>query len=799
MNCLLCSRCGNSTGTEIVLAETQDERLKGAESADIALSANQVLLHASRDGNADKVKAVLKAGADVNATDGDSTPRSKNATALIHAAKGGHAEVVQHLLTIPGIQVNSTSDDEVQKGRCLQSALHWSARPPCYPDVTNLLLSHPKVDVNQKTQMGFTALQIACQNPGDTGAGVVEALVKDKRTDIRFFFVTPTGVQLDAVRVAMFDAFTDAVRIIVNSGRADVPDWNQQCKGVTCTSTCINLAAELGHASIVRLLLDANGDPSIPNSLGRTTLQVALDMDSTEIIMSLLCGSEGSSGCFTPFKEAQILGDGAKLKQMVKNGSAGPGEVLPALHKAVLMSDTLSDLSKELSRLEAEGSHAADVQDGAGFPAAYWAIEQGQWAQVECLLTTAHSMPKDFVLQLLSGKFRAISKKPSSEPGERVFEVFRSLLAEEAAVTSDKVKAKGAFKLLHPFCASVVALQYFKKHEENFAVLRDLCFRESNLIYDRIDKEVGHALLVKLALVGKGENVEGIRQDDPGLMPPMAYYRNAEIGQVMAGNHELYAARSIALAAMGVTEMYVNDLKSILADIPVEISPAPSKTYGRMYNKLMNKAEHGDPSIPKPRPMRNVDVIRCGLCVESADDLDRVFKAIKARYRVLRIKNTHDPTNEGYGGFRCILVNLAYDSGVKLKDLFGESPGFEVNAANDIDGHATSDATSQKWKDFCVLQKPASDWLWGMQGLWYAARKEPERLFCISAEVQIIYAPYMRGRSLSHLLYKISRCETGPSEMARDFASSFVEETPELIERRKAAKSIAVEARKAAA
>eukprot|EP00971_Amphidinium_carterae_P093389 1847864-Amphidinium_carterae.1 len=38
-------------------------------------------------------------------------------------------------------------------------------------------------------------------------------------------------------------------------------------------------------------------------------------------------------------------------------------------------------------------------------------------------------------------------------------------------------------------------------------------------------------------------------------------------GQVMAGNHELYAARSIALAAMGVTEMYVNDLKSILVPV----------------------------------------------------------------------------------------------------------------------------------------------------------------------------------------------------------------------------------------
>mmetsp|Transcript_66662 Transcript_66662/g.124454 ORF Transcript_66662/g.124454 Transcript_66662/m.124454 type:complete len:800 (-) Transcript_66662:255-2654(-) len=798
MNCLLCQPCGEAKGTEIDLTDES----QAPRSDESRQRQDTAFWRAARDGDADKMATLIKSGVDVNAQDGESSPRSKNATALIHAAKGGHAEVVQQLLSVPGIQVNQTSDDEVQKGRCLQSALHWSARPPCYPAVTNLLLTHPDVDVNQKTAMGFTALQIACQNPGDAGAGVVAALVKDKRTDIQFFFVTPTGVQLDAVRVAMFDAFTDAVSIILNSGRADVPDLNKQCKGVSCTSTYINLAAELGHASIVRLMLDAKGDPSIPNSSGRTTLQVALDMDSTEIIMSLLCGSDGSSGCFTPFREAQILGDGVKLKDMLKAGTVGSGEVLPALHKAVLMSDALADLSKELSSLEAAGSHAADVVDGAGLPAVYWAIEEGHWAQVESLLTTAHSMPKDFVLQLLSGKFGQISKSASAEPGERVFEVFRSLLAEEARVTTDKQKAKGAFKLLHPFCASVIALQYFKKHEDNFAVLRDACFRESNLIYDRIDKEVGHGLLTKLAEVGKGENVDGIRQDDPGLMPPMGYYRNEKSGQVMAGNHELFAARSIALAAMGVTDLYVSDLRTLLAGIPVEMHPAPSKTYGRMYNKLMNKAEHGDPSIPKPRPMRNVDVIRCGLCAENADDLDRIFKAIKSKYRILRIKNTHDPTNEGYGGFRCILVNLAYDSGVKLKDLFGESPGFDnelQSTGTDLDAHVTSDSTSRKWRDYCVLQKPATDWLWGMQGLWYAARKEPERTFVISAEVQIIYAPYMRGRSLSHLLYKISRCETGPSEMARDFASSFVEETAELIERRKAVKSIAQEARKAAA
>eukprot|EP00971_Amphidinium_carterae_P109030 2158956-Amphidinium_carterae.2 len=40
--------------------------------------------------------------------------------------------------------------------------------------------------------------------------------------------------------------------------------------------------------------------------------------------------------------------------------------------------------------------------------------------------------------------------------------------------------------------------------------------------------------------------------------------------------------------------------------------------------------EHGDPSIPKPRPMKNVDVIRCAVSVTHPADVERILQTVKS-------------------------------------------------------------------------------------------------------------------------------------------------------------------------
>jgi len=408
----------------------------------------------------------------------------------------------------------------------------------------------------------------------------------------------------------------------------------------------------------------------------------------------------------------------------------------------------------------------------------FWAIELGQWAQVKTLLTTSHGMKPDLVEKLLSGAFAPIQKSPSAFPGERTFEVCRSLLVDDAKMVSEgKQTARGAFALLRPFCASVTALRYFQKHEDHYAWLREACARANEHIYKAIDEQVGSATLERLALVGMEENQHSIRQDGPGLLPEMKYFKDENKKWEIAGNPEVFVARSLALLALAFNEVFLADIRKVMTahlarDAFVHmVEPAP-KNFRRMYNKLMNFAEHGDPSLEKPRPAKNVDVSRCCIGVTDPNDVEIIFRELKKRYKILRVKNSHSPSQQSYC-YRSVLVNFAYDPGVTWRELMGDTGGYDAPS----DSFHARDPKSEVWLNYCQALTPSWDWSWGLEGLFRAARIEPHRTVCWSAELQIIIDPYMRGRLLSHLLYKIARCETGPAEMARDFAGSFQEET----------------------
>eukprot|EP00971_Amphidinium_carterae_P102478 2028600-Amphidinium_carterae.1 len=207
--------------------------------------------------------------------------------------------------------------------------------------------------------------------------------------------------------------------------------------------------------------------------------------------------------------------------------------------------------------------------------------------------------------------------------------------------------ARGAFCLLKPFCGSIAALQYLQQNPAQFQLMRDACLRQSSHIYDVVDAEVGVSVLEAIGQLGLEDNHGHCRQDDPGLLPTMKYFVDESKNMSMAGNHEIFTARSLELAALSSTELFREDIQKMIDETPLQgsclMAQAPPKTFLRMYNKLMNKQEHGDPSIEKPRPMRNVDVIRCAIAVERPEDVQRIYTAIKSRFRLLRVKNTHNP------------------------------------------------------------------------------------------------------------------------------------------------------------
>lgn len=243
--------------------------------------------------------------------------------------------------------------------------------------------------------------------------------------------------------------------------------------------------------------------------------------------------------------------------------------------------------------------------------------------------------------------------------------------------------------------------------------------------------------------------------------------------------------------------MFQADMQTLFKPFTQHVHSAPAKTFGRMFNKLVNPNDHGDPSLLKPRPAKNVDILRSGIELQKSEDVEKAYQALKAKYRILRVKNTHDPNLQGFGGYRSMLINFAYQSNVTFKDVFSDTVYHE--GSTDFEGDRWTarpkSTIGQKWFDHVSDLSPQEDWRRALVGLSFQARKQPESKITLAAEVQLIYKPYMDGRALSHLLFKISRCETGVGEMARDFSIGYQSESEESNARAKAVQRIAKEAR----
>ena len=113
-------------------------------------------------------------------------------------------------------------------------------------------------------------------------------------------------------------------------------------------------------------------------------------------------------------------------------------------------------------------------------------------------------------------------------------------------------------------------------------------------------------------------------------------------------------------------------------------------------------------------------------------------------------------------GYRAILGNLRFESGLTVRRVFGGAHRDKWVALGDarfaIDGAAAVNVQH-------VLEALLAD-----SGGWWDSSNAalPDAPLNIAAEVQLIYLPYLeKGRKLSHLPYKVVRCETAP-ELARD-------------------------------
>ena len=193
----------------------------------------------------------------------------------------------------------------------------------------------------------------------------------------------------------------------------------------------------------------------------------------------------------------------------------------------------------------------------------------------------------------------------------------------------------------------------------------------------------------------------------------------------------------------------------------VSIMHAPVKSRGRMLNKLFNAEDHMHK--PRPRPKANVDTVRAGLVVYDADMVDTVLEAVGSGVGpYLRTKNLFAEGATANFGYRTILANLQLVSGLTIGQVFGGANRATWQAWGDAQKAMNDEAPAHVRAVLRALNADAGRW-YDDDNRWMSAAP-----LNIAAEVQIIYEPYLsKGRQLSHLPYKVVRCET-LSELARD-------------------------------
>ncbi|XP_049796666.1 poly [ADP-ribose] polymerase tankyrase-1-like isoform X1 [Schistocerca nitens] len=182
------------------------------------------LIHAAKEGAVEELQALLKAGADVEAMDGNME------TALHWAAKQGHVEVARRLLEA-GAEVEARND---RKSTPLQMAAERG-----HAAMVQLLIAS-NAYVNAKNQFESTAMHYAAEHGH---AEIVNTLLE---------------------------------------ARAEVDARNEK------QSTALHISAWKGHTAVVRLLLASKADPNAVNKFGMTPLHYAAQQGHSEVATLLL-------------------------------------------------------------------------------------------------------------------------------------------------------------------------------------------------------------------------------------------------------------------------------------------------------------------------------------------------------------------------------------------------------------------------------------------------------------------------------------------------------------------------------
>jgi len=735
-------------------------------------------------------------------------------TALILASRAGNVEIVQRLLAEPSIDCNKFTTEAKNRWRSHQTALHWASRLGC-TDVVRALLSDKRVDLGLATVYGFTAWGLAVQQGH---LAIVEQFLACPRLTLYWAMWDEeqiakfTDFGMDVEKLKACDCW-QAFHVVISGGSENRLDVVRRCMqderirrfyfdpGNQCLlprmMQGLRMAISLDFSpAMLAVLLESGFSPNESFDDGATLLDDVVKRRMVEHTRVLLLHNAEST-LLTPVKRAQLLGDALQMRKLVLDGAnvqslkrrdslmrceagsevAEQGDYVPALHRMVLQGDNedvVEMVRQELRVLQSSGI-AHELLDEGKLPAAFYAVELGHLAVAQCLFKLAYGFQDALVDELIEA-CRCGSEVPQ---GERSFRVCCVLIESEALEHPNYRVA--ALSFLKTWCSSLIATRFLEK-TERFEEFRQLCWRKNDGFYKRVDDGITISMLAQAACIAADARTEPVRQDDEGIIPPIKFYRELSTKGGLSFDHEAAVAMSFAYLGQGLESAFEKDIENLFHGSPARVVTVAPKSFQRMQNKMLNPAEHGDERIAKPRCAKNVDVLRGCIIVQTVSELEAAFSKLQEAYEVVRVKNTHHPSTDGFrGGYRSLLVNFVYKPGVTWAQLFGGKITFDLSDFMKMFQKLSTPVEENcnhlgdLWLDWVEGQGIHNSFknLMGLQGLQVISSEHPEDPVRMIVELQLVLEPYFEGRAVSHMLFKIGRCDTGAMEMVRDFFQEF--------------------------
>ena len=284
---------------------------------------------AAINGHLKVVEALIEAGADVNASN------NNGVTALQVAAENGHLEVIEALIKAGAkVDQENTNGDTALKyaadhghvkivkalikagadinksgGENKETALKYAAQKG-HTEVVEALIE-AGADVNVSNKIGATALQGAAKNGR---LKVVEVLIA-ARADL----AKENKAGLTALSLAAELGHLKVVEALIKAG-ADVNK-----SGDKDEETALKYASTYGHTEVVEALIKASADVNVSNKNGATALQAAAENGRLKIVKALIAAGaivdkENTNGV-TALKYAAYYGHVKIVKALIKAGA----------------------------------------------------------------------------------------------------------------------------------------------------------------------------------------------------------------------------------------------------------------------------------------------------------------------------------------------------------------------------------------------------------------------------------------------------------------------------------------------